>query len=76
MNDDHAITVYAIALSTLSPDERNKYKVTNANLDFIAFAGYNISFTLCSGDLCERRVREISFDPPLKEEKEARYVKD
>lgn len=74
MNDEYAISVYAMALSTLSLDDQNtKYQVFDACLDSISNEKYIISFQLLYGDdLREKRVEEISFNPPLTDKDDAR----
>lgn len=69
MNDDHAISVYAMAKKAC---ENKNSKLTNAKMKSISLSGYKISFVICEDDVCEMKNVMIPFDPPLKSQKEAR----
>ena len=72
MNDDHAISVYAIAKKAC---ENKNSKLSNAKMKSISLSGYKISFVLCKDDVCEMKNVMIPFNPPLKSQNEARYGK-
>lgn len=74
MNDDHAISIYAMAKSTLTSSAERNMKLTNARMKSISLSGFDISFVLCKGDVCEMKKATIPFEPPLKTGKEAKYV--
>ncbi len=78
MNDDHATTIHAMAVSHLSPREGATCKVKNAKMISVNMKEYNISFVLCSGESCEMKKCAVSFDPPLTSPAEIRprLIKD
>ena len=71
MNDDHKISIYAMTKAALkSPD--NKKKLTNLKMKSISLSGYDLSFVICSGEVCEMKTITVPFDPPLGSAKEAK----
>lgn len=75
MNVDHAPTVHALCLSTLTNRERRTIggvKVSNAKLTSISLEKYGLSFVVCDGDACRREVKEVEFVPPMASAKEMR----
>jgi len=73
MNDDHALSIYAMAKSTLKKYSSEKQKsLSNAEMKSISLSGYELSFILCSGDVCEKRNITVPFHPPLKSPSEAK----
>jgi len=69
MNDDHAATIHAMALSKLS----NRHcKVQHAKLTFVTLQEYSISYVMCDGDACAMKSISVPFDPPLNSSSEAR----
>lgn len=77
MNDDHKISIYAMAKaalsssSSVSSDDKKK-KLTNPRMKSISLSGYDLSFVLCSGEVCEMKNITIPFNPPLESSKEAK----
>ncbi|KAL9188625.1 hypothetical protein ACHAXT_007003 [Thalassiosira profunda] len=72
MNNDHAATVHAIVLSSLSRREAARCKVQNARMKSVGMGGYSISYILCDGDACAMKTVNIPFDPPLTSSDEVR----
>mmetsp|Transcript_29510 Transcript_29510/g.41302 ORF Transcript_29510/g.41302 Transcript_29510/m.41302 type:complete len:222 (-) Transcript_29510:679-1344(-) len=74
MNDDHPASVYGMALSTLSwNDERQSGgDIKNVKLRSVSSTGYNISYVLCNGDMCDMRDITVPFEPPLSSSSEVR----
>ena len=69
MNDDHAVSVHAMAKSLLGSGYG---KITEANLKEVNMDGCTIAVVTCKGDLCEMKKLTYSFDPPLKSASEVR----
>jgi len=69
MNCDHALSVYAMAISTLSSFEQNKLIVKMAKLTSVSLNDYKLTFVTCNNDgqegLCEMRCRTVPFQPPI-----------
>mmetsp|Transcript_40644 Transcript_40644/g.85375 ORF Transcript_40644/g.85375 Transcript_40644/m.85375 type:complete len:231 (+) Transcript_40644:133-825(+) len=78
MNEDHAATIHAIVLGTLTRSESHRCKVQNAKMKSISLQGYTLAYILCDGDACAMKEVIIPFDPPLQSAAEAksRLVKD
>jgi len=72
MNDDHQISIYAMAKAALISSPENKKKLTNPRMKSICLSGYDLSFVLCSGEVCEMKTITIPFSPPLRSPKEAK----
>lgn len=68
MNDDHAVSVYAMAKSLLP----NGVKITDAKLKEVVMDGCNIAVVTCKGDLCEMKRLMYPFRPRLKSAAEVR----
>ena len=62
MNEDHAVSVYAMAKSLLPA---SKQKISNAKLKNVTLEGCQISVVTCQGDLCEVHNVFYKFHPPL-----------
>jgi len=62
MNDDHAVSVYAMAKSLGS---FGRFKLTDARLKKVTLLGCSIQAIKCKGDLCEMKPLFYKFDPPL-----------
>ena len=61
MNEDHAVSVYAMAKSLLGDSS----SLTEATLTRVTNTACHIRAILCNGDVCEMRQLEYSLDPPL-----------
>ncbi|CAJ1941561.1 unnamed protein product [Cylindrotheca closterium] len=74
MNEDHAATVYAMAISTLPVMQQSNanLSVSDARMTSISLASATIKFVTCSGDLCQQKQEIIPFAPPLSSAKESR----
>ena len=72
MNDDHAATIHAMVMSHLSHRGVATCKIQNAKMTLVSMEGYNISYVLCSGELCEMKNCTVPFDPPLTSAAEVR----
>jgi hypothetical protein len=72
MNDDHATTIHAMAVSHLSHREGATCKVKNAKMISVTMKEYNISYILCTGESCEMKNCIVPFDPPLTSSAEIR----
>lgn len=72
MNDDHAATIHAMALSNLSNREAASCKVQNAKMTSVTCKDYTITYVLCSGDNCAMKSISVPFNPPLKSSSEIR----
>ena len=71
MNEDHAATIHAMVLSSLSgPDAR--CKVQNAKMKSVSMSGYTLSYVLCDGDACSMKRASVMFNPPLTSADEVR----
>jgi hypothetical protein len=62
MNDDHAVSVYAMAKYL---GEFGRWKLTDARLKQVSLSGCKISAVTCRGDLCELKPLFYKFEPPL-----------
>jgi hypothetical protein len=69
MNDDHAVTVYAMAKFL---GGCGRWKLTDAKLKQVSLSGCKISAVTCRGDLCEMKPLFYPFDPPLSSPSQAR----
>ena len=69
MNEDHAVTVHAMARSVAG---WGNLKVSNAKLVAVTSKSYTISYVTCSGDRCSMEKEEVMFDPPIEAESEVR----
>mmetsp|Transcript_32504 Transcript_32504/g.78900 ORF Transcript_32504/g.78900 Transcript_32504/m.78900 type:complete len:227 (-) Transcript_32504:161-841(-) len=74
MNEDHAATVYAMAISTLPIMQQSNASLTvsNARLTSVSLTSVTIKFVTCSGDLCQQKQETIPFVPPMSSGREAR----
>jgi len=74
MNEDHAVSVYAMAKRKLTwpPGGSKKWKITDAILKSVSLEGCQIQVVMCSGDLCQVQLFTYPFDPPLKDGAELR----
>lgn len=71
MNLDHAPTVHAFCISTLSGRDA-RLKVTNAKMESVSLEEYTLSFVLCDGDSCMMKTASVPFVPKLTSSKELR----
>jgi len=74
MNEDHAVTVYAMArrafADTLNGENGNRWKLSSdTKLKSVSLQGCTLQGTACSGDLCQRLQAELPFAPPALESK-------
>ena len=70
MNDDHAVSVYAMAKALLQGSTGTK--ITSATLKSVDLEGCDIAVVTCTGDLCEMKQLKYPFEPPLKSGSEIR----
>lgn len=70
MNDDHAVSVYAMAKAMLQGSAGTK--ITSATLKSVSLEGCDIAVVTCTGDLCEMKQFTFPFAPPLKSGSEIR----
>ncbi|CAB9497448.1 expressed unknown protein [Seminavis robusta] len=68
MNEDHAVSVYAMAKSLLP----GKKKITDFKLKKVTLKGCEISAVSCQGELCEMHKLFYPFQPPLASAQEVR----
>jgi hypothetical protein len=65
MNDDHAVSVYAMAKSLLSKDRSLSSSLTDVSMTRVTMSTLYLRAILCSGDSCEMRQLEYALEPPL-----------
>ena len=72
MNEDHGETVYAMAKRSLQLQQQDPSSsasasttITDTRLISLDLRKCSIQVVTCSGDVCERRVVEYAFEPPL-----------
>ena len=70
MNEDHAASVLGMVLNA-NPVRGH---ISNCKMKSIALEGCSLSYVVCNKDMCEQHTVFIKFSPPLRSEKEARYV--
>ena len=63
MNEDHGVTVYAMAKSSFRL--QGGWKLTDAKMKKVTLQGCEIQAVTCSGDLCEMQRINYPFNPPL-----------
>jgi hypothetical protein len=66
MNDDHAVSCYAMAKSLL------KGKLTNVKLQNVTLQGCTLSAVSCTGDVCQMHKVLYPFMPPLESSSQVR----
>ena len=64
MNEDHAATVHALVISTLSGSDA-RCKVQNCRMKSVSLSEYTLSYVLCDGDACSMKKVVVPFHPPL-----------
>jgi len=73
MNDDHHVSVYAMALSSIPASQRRTIKLQNVKMKSVSMKEYIISYNICVGDLCGMTENiSIPFNPPLSSPSEVR----
>jgi hypothetical protein len=70
MNDDHAVSVYAMARLLLRLPAG--VKLTDARLKKVTMDGCHLSVATCRGDLCEMKQLVYEFDPRLESPSQVR----
>ena len=65
MNEDHAVSVYAMARSILNVHTTTKWQITDAKLKQITVDGCHLQVVTCSGDLCETKRVVYPLTPAL-----------
>lgn len=60
MNDDHYVSVYAMAKSLVQL--KPKWKISGVIMKKVTSAGCNIQFITCSGDMCQSQNVVYTFD--------------
>ena len=70
MNDDHSVSIYAMAKALLQGSGYGK--ITSATLKNVSLDGCDIAVVTCKGDLCEMKQLNYPFQPPLKTGSEVR----
>jgi len=68
MNDDHGVSVYAMAKSLLGKNT----KITSATLKKVTMEKCTLSVVTCHGELCEMKTLAYNFEPRLKTASEVR----
>jgi len=71
MNDDHAITVYGMVQYYMPKPERGG-KVNEARMESVSLKDYLVSYVLCKGNECSKKILTIPFKPVLCSAKEAK----
>jgi hypothetical protein len=71
MNDDHAVTVYAMAMAKFL-GAFGQWKLTDARLVQVSLSGCKISAVTWQGDVCETKPLFYKFEPPLASPSQAR----
>ena len=64
MNDDHPMSVYAMARNMLDPLPSG-WVLTDAKMNKVTVEGCHLQAVTCSGDLCEMKPVVYPFTPPL-----------
>jgi hypothetical protein len=73
MNEDHAVSVYAMAKSLLSNRSNGSSdSITQARLKQVTAESCTIAAVTCSGDACEMHSLQYPFTPPLTSAAECR----
>lgn len=70
MNDDHYISVYAMARNALKLGD--DWKLTDAKMKKVTAEGCHLQAVTCSGDLCEMKPVVYPFVPPLTDVKQVK----
>lgn len=68
MNDDHAVSVFAMAKSLVA----SRWKVSQSTLLAVTATGAEIRAVLCQNVVCKQEILRFPFDPPLESAAEAR----
>lgn len=63
MNEDHAVSVFAMAKRVCKPS--GGWKLTGATMNGVNLAGCQIQATLCKKTLCRQEKCKYTFDPPI-----------
>ena len=71
MNDDHAVSVFAMAKSRTA-SSCGSWTITRSQLTLVTEHGATLQATLCRNSLCKRETIVYPFHPPLTSAKEAR----
>jgi Protein of unknown function (DUF2470) len=74
MNEDHYVSVYAMAKSLLTPSNNNinNTKLSNVKLVKVTLEGCQITAVSCQGDSCEMLKLFYNFQPPLRNSAQVR----
>jgi hypothetical protein len=72
MNDDHAVSVFAMAKRNLPKQPEKGWKITTATLQKVSMDGATIQIILCRGDACQKIAIVYPFIPPLVEPSQIR----
>ena len=64
MNDDHSVTVYAMARNMVDPLPK-EWKLSDAKLKKVTANGCHLQAITCSGDMCQVKNVVYPFVPPL-----------
>lgn len=75
MNEDHALSVFAMAKRKLAwawPSDGGKWKISEATLISVSMEGCLIQVVMCRDDLCQVQKVLYPFEPPLKDAAELR----
>ena len=73
MNEDHALSVYAMAKRKVSwPSDGALWKISEASLRSVSMQGCVIQVVLCRQDLCQGQRVMYPFQPPLQNSSELR----
>ena len=64
MNEDHAVSVYGMARHCVTLPTGG-WKLTGAKMKKVTPAGCHLQAIMCNGDLCEMKLVEFPFVPPL-----------
>lgn len=72
MNEDHAVSVYAMAKRVVKLPKEKGWKITSVLLKTVAMDGAELRLTLCRGDACKQQIVTYPFRPPLTEPSQIR----
>lgn len=67
MNEDHAVSVYAMAKRVVEVLKEKGWKISNTELKRVAMDGAELRVTFCRGDACQQQTVTYPFVPPLTE---------
>jgi Protein of unknown function (DUF2470) len=72
MNDDHMVSVFAMAKRKVEFPQGKGWKISNVILKTVTMVGAEMLVTLCRGDACQQVTVTYPFVPPLTEPNQIR----